>query len=305
MQTKRRDFLKQIGLLAATTAVIPEVFAHPAAKPLYSIACSAITWNGNDKQAIQDIASLGIRGIQLRGNTYKDYKDKPDELKKLLKQNKLQLAMFSSGDLIINGANEKSHLEMHANHARFVKALGGNGLQLTSGPRPKDRPPTNDELKQYARLLNKVGKLAADAGVQAVFHNHMDQLGETPEEVDVILQNADPKYVKFLLDIAHYWQAGGDPAKAVRQYKDILHTLHIKDVKRPHPQKTNDPKSYQFVELGQGNMDLPTFFKAINEIKFKGWAVIELDAVPDNSRTALQCNAISKEYLASKINIQF
>ncbi|MDJ1484655.1 sugar phosphate isomerase/epimerase [Cytophagaceae bacterium YF14B1] len=299
----RRNFLKQAGLYTAVGAISPSLLAAP--KPLYSFACSAITWNGNDKQAIQDISSLGLTGIQIRANSYKEYKDKVDELKALLTQHKLQLAMFSSGNVDIDPAVEKSQLEMHVNHARFVKALGGHAIQLTNSSRPKDRQPTTEQLKRYAQLLNEVGKRAADEGIQAVYHNHMHQLGETPQEVDIILQNTNPKYIKFLLDIAHYWQGGGDPAKAARDYKSILHTLHIKDVKRPNPNHTDDPKSYQFVELGQGNMDLPAFFSTLNDIKFKGWAVIELDSVPDPSKTALQCNKISKEYLQSKVGAQF
>lgn len=307
MQTEfnpRRYFIRQAASLAAATVFVPEVFAH-AGKPLFSIGCSAITWNGNDKQAISDISSLGLRGIQLRANSYKDYKDKADELKDLLKKSNLQLAMFSSGNVNINPQEEKSQLETHLNHARFVKSLGGKAIQLTNDSRPKDRLPTTDELKRQAKLMNEIGRRTADVGVQAVYHNHMHQLGETPEEVDMILQSCDPKHVKFLLDIAHYWQGGGDPAKAARQYKDMIYALHIKDVKRPHPKNPDDPKSYQFVELGQGNMDLGAFFKALNETKFKGWAIIELDSVPDTSRTALQCNQISKDYLISKVGIKW
>jgi len=39
-------------------------------------------------------------------------------------------------------------------------------------------------------------------------NNHMHQLGETPEEVDVIVQAMNPKYIKLLLDVAHYHQGG-------------------------------------------------------------------------------------------------
>lgn len=298
----RRDFLKQAGLCTAAASLLaPSAWA--AAKPLFSIGCSSITWSGNDKQAIQDIASLGLKGIQIRANTYKEYKDKVGELKSMLAQQKLKLAMFSSGNVDIDPTLEKSQRETHLNHAKFVKALGGSAIQLTNSSRPKDRLPTTDELKRCALLMNEVGKQAADVGVQAVYHNHMHQLGETPEEVDVLLQTINPKYVKFLLDIAHYWQGGGDPAKAARQYKDILYALHLKDVKRPNPNHTDDPKSYQFVELGQGGLDLPAFFTTLAEIKFKGWGILELDSIPDQSRTALQCNQMSKEYLQNKIGL--
>jgi inosose dehydratase len=297
----RRDFLVRSGVLAAASTFSWSAFATgKAKKPLYSIGCSAITWGGNDAQAIKDISSLGIKGIQLRANFYKEYKDKVEEAKAVLGQNKLQLAMFSSGNVDLN-TDPQTQLEMHVNHAKFVKALGGKSLQLTNNSRPKDRLPTTEELKKYAQLLNEVGKRTADIGVQSVYHNHMHQLGETPEEVDTIVQAIDPKAVRLLLDIAHYWQGGGDPAKAVRQYKDILHAMHLKDVKRPNPEKPEDAKGYQFVELGQGKLDLPAVFTAMNEVQFKGWGVIELDAIPDKSRSALQCNQISRDYLTQKL----
>jgi inosose dehydratase len=300
----RRAFLVRAGALATAAAAGVPALAGGKAKKLYTIGCSAITWGGNDAQAIQDIASLGLRGIQLRANSYKDYKDKPDELKALLGGHKLQLGMFSSGNVNLDVPDQQAQLETHLNHAKFVKALGGKAIQLTNSSRPKDRMPTPEELKKYAQLMNEVGKRTADVGVQAAYHNHMHQLGETPEEVDAIMQVLDPRYVKLLLDVAHYWQGGGDPAKAVRQYKDTLYAMHLKDVARPHPEKTDDPKSYQFVELGQGKLDLPAVFAAMDEVKFKGWGIIELDSVPDKSRTALQCNRTSVDYLAQKIGLK-
>jgi inosose dehydratase len=42
---------------------------------------------------------------------------------------------------------------------------------------------------------------------------------------------------------------------------------------------------------------LPGVFKALQEIKFKGWGIIELDAVPDKSKTPRQCAEITKAYL--------
>jgi inosose dehydratase len=300
----RRKFLIRSGAFAVAAPVFAQVLAQNKAKKLYSIGCSAITWGGNDAQAIQDIASLGLRGIQLRANSYKDYKDKPDELKALLGRHKLQLGMFSSGNVNLDVPDGQAQLETHLNHAKFVKALGGKAIQLTNSSRPKDRMPTPEELKKYAQLMNEVGKRTADVGVQAAYHNHMHQLGETPEEVDAIVQALDTRYVKLLLDVAHYWQGGGDPAKAVRQYKDMLYAMHLKDVARPHPEKTDDPKSYQFVELGQGKLDLPAVFAAMDEVKFKGWGIIELDSVPDKSRTALQCNRTSVDYLAQKIGLK-
>ena len=143
-------------------------------------------------------------------------------------------------------------------------------------------------------MLNEVGKRTKDVGIQSVYHNHMHQLGETPEEVAVIMDNCDAANVNFLLDVAHYHQGGGDPVKAIQQYKDRLSALHLKDVR---PRSADNPKAYVFVELGQGNVDLAGVFKALSDIKFKGWGIIELDSVPDKSKSPLECAQISKAYL--------
>jgi inosose dehydratase len=301
----RRQFLTTAGLSAlALTTGVNRLFAQAElAKPSgLKIAYSAITWGGNDAQAITDLAALGYKGIQLRANTFGPYKAKPSELKALLDQNHLTLAMFSSGNVEIDPAKEQSTIDMHVAHASFVKALGGSAFQMTNSLRPKDRLPTTEELKRLAVVMNEIGKQTADLGVQATYHNHMNQLGETPEEVDVIVQTLNPKYTKLLLDIAHYKQGGGQPEKAVKQYKGIIHALHLKDTMSPVPDKPNDPKAYKFVELGRGNVDVPAVFKALEEINFKGWGIIELDGVPEKDKTAAQCASINKDYITKTLN---
>ena len=293
----RRKFLNQASLLTASSFLALDSFA--LAKSKQKMAYSAITWSGNDLVAIKDISALGFKGIQLRANSYAPFKDKPQDLKDTLEKNGLTLAMFSSGNVGIQDDISKD-IETHLNHARFIKALGGKSLQITNVSRPKDRLPTTEELKKYAQNMSAVAKrVVEETGIQPAYHNHMSQLGETPEEVDIILNEMDTKYIKLLLDVAHYTQGGGNPAEAILKYKDILYAMHIKDT------KAVDSKSgYQFVELGQGRVDFPKIFDALDKVKFKGWNIIELDAVPVKGRTALECGQTSKQYLES-INVKF
>lgn len=298
----RRQFLQLLGGSALTLSVGADLLADSAKKSGLKIAYSAITWGGKDDQAIRDLASLGYKGIQLRANTFGPYRNKPSELKALLDQNKLTLAMFSSGNVEVDPAKFQSTIDMHVAHASFVKALGGSAFQMTNSLRQKGQVPTTDELKKLATVMNEIGKQTADMGVQAVYHNHMNQWGETPEEVDVLVQGMNPKYVKLLLDIAHYKQGGGEPEKAVKQYKDIIHSLHLKDTMSPLPDKPDNPKAYKFVELGRGNVNVPAVFKALDDIKFKGWGIVELDGVPEKDKTPLQCAEINKEYITKTLN---
>jgi len=293
MQTaiSRRKFLLQ-GTMAATAMAVMPWPDTPGLK----IGYAAITWGDNILQAIQDIAGAGFKGIQLRSNVLANFGSKSQELLALLEQNHLSLVMFSSGSADINTGNDEAVIKMHLDNARFVKSLKGTDMQVTNSSRPKEGNPTKENLQKFGQLLNEIGKRTLDIGVTTNYHNHMNQLGETPEEVETILGNCDNRNVKLLLDIAHYQQGGGDPVKAISQYRDRIKNIHLKDVR---PVQDGDAKRYQFVELGQGRVDLPGVFRALNDIKFKGWGIIELDAVPGKEKTPLQCAQVSKTYLES------
>lgn len=292
----RKSFIQSALLGSAACIALPSWAEEFLKKRDVKIGYSAITWGGKDEQAIMDLSGLGFKGIQLRANTFAPYRTKVSELKDALVKNKLTLCMFSSGNVEIDPAKFESTVDTHVAHASFVKALGGNAIQLTNSLRPKDRAPLPEELKKLAEVMNEIGKQTADLGVQAVYHNHMNQLGETPEEVDMIVQHMDPRYAKLLLDIAHYKQGGGEPQEAVIKYKDILHSLHLKDTK---PADTKN--GYKFVELGQGRVNVPAVFAALDKIKFKGWAVVELDGVPDPEKSALVCAEINKKYITETL----
>jgi inosose dehydratase len=126
----------------------------------------------------------------------------------------------------------------------------------------------------------------------------MGSLGERPEEVDLILESADPRYAKLELDVAHYFQGGGDPVKAIQKYHDRLLFLHFKDVE---PLTSDTKKSYRFVELGRGKVDLLGVVSALHKFHFRGWAIVELDAVPDKARTPKESAEISKKYLQERL----
>src|SRR5260370_15129259 len=56
---------------------------------------AAITWGGNDRQAIEDVAAVGFRGIQLRSNSIAEV-GSPAAVPDLLAQHALKLLALSS-----------------------------------------------------------------------------------------------------------------------------------------------------------------------------------------------------------------
>ncbi len=316
----RRDFLRGIGAAAAATAVPPfPGVSLRAAERLYPpmdlsyfdtpispapgeihFGYAAITWNGNDRQAIEDIAALGFPGIQLRSNVLREFAS-ATELRDLLEKHHLRMVALSSGGVRIDPAVEAEEIAKHTANAKFVHDVGGLYLQVTDD-RPKDRAITAADYARLGKLITEIGKRTADLGISLGYHNHMGTLGERPEEVDQILEAADPRYAKLELDVAHYFQGGGDPAKAIEKYQDRLLFLHIKDVESLSDSE-KAKRAYRFVELGRGRVDLPAVFAALHKVNFRGWAIVELDAVPDKARTPKESAAISKKYLEEKLGV--
>jgi inosose dehydratase len=295
---RRRDFVvtTTAGLGAGVALRAAGALGADRGPQAIRFGYAAITWGGNDRQAIEDVAALGYPGIQLRSNILPEFGDKPAAVKELLAAHQLTMVALSSGGVSVTAPAE-DEIAKHARNAAFVRAAGGLYLQVTD-QLPKGRPATAADRQALGKLMSEIGKRSADVGVPLGYHNHMNSLGERPGEVDEILAAADPRYVRLELDVAHYTQGGGDPVSAIDRYHDRLLFLHIKDVESVPPAGGADPaRSYRWVELGRGRVDLTGVFTALKRAGFKGWAVVELDAVPDKTRTPKESGQISKSYL--------
>jgi inosose dehydratase len=303
-QISRRNFIYSGGAAVACSLLsAPVIKALAPALADIHFGYASITWNGNDRQAIEDISALGFRSIQLRANAIAEFENNPAMLRQLLDAHKLKMVALSSGNLDVDNPHD-TEIAAHMARAQFAKDAGAMYLQVI-GARPKGREIVRGDYEKMGKLLTELSKRTAQIGVQVGFHNHMDSLGERPEEVDWILAGTDPRFAKLELDVAHCLQGGGNPVKMMTKYADRLLFMHLKDVRTvtptPSAGSTAVPKNYQFVELGRGRVDFPAVFAAIQKIKYHGWAIIELDAVPEPPRTPKECAEISKNYLADKL----
>jgi inosose dehydratase len=223
----RRQFMASLGATAAfgartTTRV-------RATSQAITFGYAAITWAGRDREAIADIAAAGYAGIQLRATVLREYAGRPAALREELARHHLTFVALSSGNLRIDPAVEAEDLATHTANARFLRDAGGLYLQIID-ERPRDRAVGDADYDRLGRLLTELGKRTADVGIPLAYHHHMNSIGEPPDAIARILEASDPKFVKLLLDVAHYQQGGGDPVRAVKQYADRIALLNITDV---------------------------------------------------------------------------
>jgi inosose dehydratase len=293
----RRTFLATIAGTTAASAL--PAFAAPKGSDI-RFGYTAMTWGDAERQAIDEISAIGFPGIQFRANALTDFK--PAELKDLLVQHKLTFVALSSGEISLDKP-EAEEIATHVANAQFIKDCGGLYLQVLDQLKTYPRTVMPDECKRLGKLLTEIGKRTSGLGIPLGYHNHVNTISEHPANLDLVLENSDPQYVKLELDTAHSVAGGGDPAKTIERYHDRLLFLHLKDVvDAPMTPKMKYP--FQWVELGRGKVDLSAVFAALDKVRFKGWAVVELDKVPDSARTPKECAIISRDYLTQKIGVR-
>src|SRR5688500_6060093 len=121
----RRELILRFGAVALGAPLLScarssSMTPARAANPI-RFGYASITWDGRDEQAIDDIASLGFRGIQLRSNVVPKYLDRPAALRELLESRGLTLVALSSGNLGVDPATEREQLDLHTRHATFLR----------------------------------------------------------------------------------------------------------------------------------------------------------------------------------------
>lgn len=302
-ESSRRAFLAGLGVAAAAAVRPRGAFAAGSGPTGIRFGYAAMTWNKEERQAVDDIAATGYEGVQFRIDATTEFE--PAALKALLQQHNLTFVALSSGEISIDPAVEADTLSKHTANAKFVRDAGGLFLQVLDQLKPYPRTVTPAECKALGRLMTELGKRTADLGIPLAYHNHMNTIGEHPANIDIIMESSDPKYVTLLLDTAHSVAGGGDPAAAILKYHDRIRFIHLKDVV-DIPKDTPKAKyPFKWVELGRGKVDFPAVFAALEKVKFRGWAVVELDRVPDDSSTPKECALTSRKYLEQKIGARF
>jgi inosose dehydratase len=140
-----------------------------------------------------------------------------------------------------------------------------------------DKGPRDGDVDLGA--VERAAELARARGFEPTFHHHMGTRVQTPAEVERLLEGTS---VGLLLDTGHLTAGGGDPVRALRDWRDRIDHLHVKDVRlnviRDAASWDEAWRAGAFCELGTGDVDLEGFFAEL--AGYSGWLVVEQDWVP-------------------------
>jgi sugar phosphate isomerase/epimerase len=119
-----------------------------------------------------------------------------------------------------------------------------------------------------AETMNELGELSVKNGTGPIFgHNHNAEFttmyvdaqgdGTLKSAWQILVENTDPRYVDFQLDVGWATIAGEDAAALIEQYGDRITSLHVKDAIVTVPNT-----EWQQTTIGQGDVDWEAVFEA-------------------------------------------
>jgi len=126
-------------------------------------------------------------------------------------------------------------------------------------------------------LLQVVNRKVREYDMKYAIHNHgpdMPELFPTAESAIELIKDLDQR-VGLCLDIGHQLRDGKDPVKAMLEFADRVHDIHIKNV-------TAATKQGRAIEMPRGAIDMPAFVRALRKVKYSGMCSLEFEKDMDN-----------------------
>lgn len=283
------------------------------------IGCGQLTWKNVDEiQVLAEIAQAGYDGAPAgprRGETTAEILARfqaaglmpaPGYLGAEFWRPDQEAEILARAEEYADFAQAAGCTELYvaARGGDYVTARGLTRRQVSGHVQPADSL-SDDEYRQFAKVLNRVGVITLERGVSTCFHNHVGTVIESRVEIDRLWDMVDHSKVFMGPDTGHLAWAGVDVVRFCREYASAIKTMHLKDIDpgilAEGREKNWDYQTFSeqgiFTELGQGFVDFPGVFNILEKANFQGWLIVETDVT--QQPTPLISAQISRAYLTS------
>ncbi|MEY8021419.1 sugar phosphate isomerase/epimerase family protein [Muriicola sp. SD30] len=199
------------------------------------------------RETLKAVADAGYINIEAAG--YEDgkfYGMTPTDFKSLLQELGLNPVSTHQGSVTLENAEQMMADVKAAGFEYFVVPVPPMGL-FTYDNSTNSLGMTGGAVN-LTEIINEMGKKANKAGLKLLYHNHdfefmEDEDGVVP--IDYMLENTDPEYVNFQMDLFWVTKAGADPVAYFEKYPGRFKAWHVKDM----------DEQGRFAPVGKGSID--------------------------------------------------
>ncbi|ACR79696.1 MULTISPECIES: myo-inosose-2 dehydratase [Kosmotoga] len=246
------------------------------------------------EQCIDEMAEAKFEGCEVGNKFPRD----PEVLRAALEPRGLQVASAWFSTFFTTKDPEETYTAF-LKHRDFLHAMGAKVIVVSetgksiqgeiNTPLHSAKPIFSDmDWKKLVDGLHELGKLAAEKGMKIVFHHHMGTGVQTYEEIRKLMELTDPELVYLLVDTGHMVFAGGDPVELIKEFGPRIKHVHFKDLRKDVMERSfkddlsflNSVKLGVFTVPGDGTIDFVPIVKALDEIDYKGWIIVEAEQDP-------------------------
>jgi inosose dehydratase len=259
------------------------------------LAYAVWPWGTGEKEqmrtALKDVRDAGFTRFESVATAVSLFKDDINEFKAVTDEFGVYPVSFyfwQQGDYAKDTGLVEESLD-------FLAANNVKRMSLQAPGKPNGGA-TEEELKSALKVINRIGELAKPYGIIPCVHPHANTMIMYEPEIDFIMQNTDPAYISMGPDTAHLTVGKCNAVEIFARYVDRIEFTHIKDVKRLGKSVVDESKDEgfevfsNFLELGQGDVDLPEVFKVLADGGYKGYLTIELDQSQTSNRESAFAN---------------
>ncbi len=266
------------------------------------------------EQCVSEMALAGFHGCSIGHK----YPTEPSVLERELTLRGLRVSEPWVSTYFTIKSMRQQTIENFIKQMQFIKQMGASDMVVAEfgqavNPLPvavfANRPIfTDEQWKDLLDGLSELGKMANANGLHLCYHPHMGTGVMIKEDVDRLMQNTDPDLVHLLLDTGHLAFAGADPLEVTVQYGPRIKHIHLKDVRSKVVKRVRDEglsfeqaiEAGVFTVPGDGDIDFPPIFRALDEAGFQGWLVVEAEQDPAKANP-LEYASMARTYLRKEL----
>lgn len=227
--------------------------------------------------AVESLAELGYKGVEWKETSFNQQAKLMDEFERAVKVTKelgLQVSNFVILRDVINIKGRNRAINDVIGCIQAVAAVGVDKVNMVTGAIPEGMR-TSEAWKNLFNAFEKFLKTAEENNVYLVVEPVVGQICYDYFSTQELLRNFGSKYLAITFDPSHYQLCKNDIPWVIRQWKDKIRHVHMKDAVGTPGEFGVD---FYFPILGEGSVDWTAFLKALDDIDYQGFLSAEFES---------------------------